>query len=176
MTDDAPIKQLLRCQGEFMAYLMAIVRDFDAAEEVFQNAAVVILEGAASGAAIRDFRAWAKEIVRRQALYYLRQRVQAQRHVRPIEAELFEALSRAFLEEDGAAAGREAQALRACLDQLPAPRRRLLALRYETHASFEQIAAAVQSTAAAVQRTLSRVRKTLHDCVRAALLRPDEGR
>jgi RNA polymerase sigma-70 factor (ECF subfamily) len=168
MNDPTPIKELLRYQGEFLAYLMAITRDFNAAEEVFQNAAVVIIEGATAGEPIRNFRAWAKEIVRRQALYYLRKQGQQARHFRPIDPELFDAISQAFLEEDDGP-GLEVQALRQCLQKVPAQQRRMLALRYESRASFEQIARTVGTTAGAVQRALSRLRKALHDCVRAAL-------
>ena len=80
MNDPALIKDLLRHQGDFMAYLMAMVRDLDAAEEIFQNAAVVIMQhSTAAEGPIRDFRAWAKEIVRRQALHYIRARGRAAR-------------------------------------------------------------------------------------------------
>ncbi|MBL8794347.1 MAG: sigma-70 family RNA polymerase sigma factor [Planctomycetia bacterium] len=168
MDDGTPIKELLRYQGEFLAYLMAITRDYSAAEEVFQNAAVVIIEGATAGEPIRNFRAWAKEIVRRQALYYLRKQGQQAKHRRPLDLDLFEAISDAFLEEDDGP-GVEVQALRRCLDKVPAPQRRMLAMRYEGRASFEQIAETVGTTAGAVQRALSRLRKALHDCVRTAL-------
>lgn len=169
MDPATPIKELLRYQGEFMAYLMAILRDFDAAEEVFQNAAVVIVEGATAGEPIRNFRAWAKEIVRRQALYRLRQQAQESRRFRPISLELFEAISAAFLEEDTEEVRREVQALRHCLDKLPPRQRELLVLRYERRQSFEQIGEAAGTTAGAAQRSLSRIRLALHDCILAAL-------
>ncbi len=130
MNDATPIKELLRYQGEFLAYLMAITRDFNAAEEVFQNAAVVIIEGATAGEPIRNFRAWAKEIVRRQALYYLRKQSQQARHLRPIDPDLFEAISEAFLEEEDVP-GVEVKALRQCLQKVPAQQRRMLTLRQE---------------------------------------------
>jgi RNA polymerase sigma-70 factor, ECF subfamily len=168
MNDATPIKELLRYQGEFMAYLMAILRDFDTAEEVFQNAAVVIVEAATAGETIRNFRAWAKEILRRQALYALRKQAQDAKRFRPISPELFDAISAAFLEEDEEA-GREVQALRLCLEKLPPRQREMLAQRYEGRQSFEQIGQTAGTTPGAVQRALSRIRAALHDCVRAAL-------
>jgi RNA polymerase sigma-70 factor, ECF subfamily len=173
MDDATPIKELLRYQGEFLAYLVAITRDFNAAEEVFQNAAVVIIEGATAGEPIRNFRAWAKEIVRRQALYYLRKQGQQARHRRPIDPDLFEAISEAFLEEDEGP-DIEIKALRECLEKVPAPQRRMLAMRYEGRSSFEQIGKTVGATPAAVQRALSRLRKALHDCVQVTLRKTEE--
>ncbi len=170
MNDSTPIKEFLRYQGEFMAYLMAILRDFDTAEEVFQNAAVVVIEGAAAAREpIRHFRPWAKEIVRRQALYRLRKQAQEAKLFRPISPELFDAISAAFLEDDAGGIGQEIQALRRCLEKLPPRQREMLVRRYERQQSFEQIGQAAGTTPAAAQRALSRIRMTLHDCVLATL-------
>jgi RNA polymerase sigma-70 factor (ECF subfamily) len=177
MSDSTPIKEFLRCQGEFMAYLMAILRDFDAAEEVFQNAAVVIVEGGAKSEPIRNFRAWAKEVVRRQALYRLRKDAQDARRHRPVTPELFDAITSAFMEEpslddradESLGATREIRALRGCLQKLSDRQRELLARRYERRQSFAEIGTAVSSTAGAVQRAISRIRMNLYDCVQASL-------
>jgi RNA polymerase sigma factor (sigma-70 family) len=174
MSDPDFVRQLLRYQGDFMAYLMAMVRDLDAAEEVFQNAAVVVMQHAGSPDAepIRDFRAWAKEIVRRQALHYLRAKGRAAR-VAAVEPELLVQIDRAFDEDatDPADRQRELDALRECTTRLPDVQRRMVAMRYEGRASFDAIGAAVGRTTAAVQRSLSRTRRMLHDCVQAKLIR-----
>lgn len=48
--DEVPhIQQYLRLRHEFMRYLYAITRDADMAEEVYQNAAVLIMEQAEQG-------------------------------------------------------------------------------------------------------------------------------
>src|SRR5258706_15517918 len=99
MVDEPLIKQLLRHQGLFMGYLVAITRDLGAAEEIFQNVAVVILEQGPKEP-IRGFHAWAKEIVRRQALHYLREKSQAQR--RSMAPQLLE---RSFLALDSDSGG-----------------------------------------------------------------------
>ena len=91
MTDVPLIKRFLQHQSEFMAYLMAITRSFDASEEIFQNAAVVIMEK--TDASIDDFRAWSKEVVRRQALHYLRKQVQSEKKIKPIEPNLLEQIT-----------------------------------------------------------------------------------
>lgn len=168
------IRQLLRYQADFLAYLMAIVHDLHAAEEIFQNAAVVVMQhvGDPDAMPVRDFRLWAKEIVRRQALHYLRARRRASR-VAAVEPGLLAEIDRVF-DEDVTNADqrqRELDALRACNTLLPEVQRRMVAMRYERRASFDDIGTAVGRSAAAVQRALSRTRKMLHDCVRAKLTR-----
>src|SRR5579859_4845128 len=153
MADEPLIKQLLRHQALFMGYLVAMTRDLAAAEEIFQNVAVVVLEQGPREP-IRDFQAWAKEIVRRQALHYLRETSQA-RH-RSMAPELLEGISLTLDAEPLGAQGppRERDALAQCLKTLPPRSRRIMALRYEKHHSFEEIGAVLESSAQAIQRTI----------------------
>jgi len=169
MADQPLIKQLLQSQGLFMGYLIAITRDLGAAEEIFQNVAVVVLEQGAREP-IRDFQAWAKEIVRRQALHYLRERARNRQH--SMAPELIDGLSMALQEEAPGSDGppRERDLLALCLKILAPRSRRILALRYEKRQSFEEIGAALESSAQAVQRAVSRIRMSLHDCIRTRLL------
>ena len=73
LMDETPlIQQYLQHRSEFMGYLYAITRDAELSEEIYQNAAVVVMEKAAQPETIRNLRAWAKEVVRRQALHAIR--------------------------------------------------------------------------------------------------------
>ena len=175
MSDVPLVKQLLQHQARFMGYLMAITRDLEAAEEVFQNVAVVVMERAAAEKP-RDFYAWAKEVVRRQALSYIRDARRLRERSRPVDPSLLEGLSRSFLDDATGeeVARQEAAALRQCVEKLEDRGRRMVALRYEERRSFGEIASALETTATAVQRALSRVRRALHDCVHGAL-RAAEG-
>ncbi|HEV3027039.1 MAG TPA: sigma-70 family RNA polymerase sigma factor [Planctomycetota bacterium] len=168
MADEPLIKQLLRHQGLFMGYLVAMTHDLGAAEEVFQNVAVVVLEQGPKET-IRDFQAWAKEIVRRQALHYLREKGQAQR--RSMAPELLEGLSLTLDSDAGRGEGplKERDALAQCLKVLPPRSRRIMSLRYEQRRSFEEIGAVLESSAQAIQRAISRIRQSLQDCVRTRL-------
>jgi len=171
--DETPlIQQYLQLRSEFMGYLYAMTRDAELAEEIYQNAAVVVIEKAGQPESIRDFRAWAKEVVRRQALHAIRARAAAQRHGRSVSPELLEAVSIAFMDDTSgeSVVREEASALRQCLDGLPKDKRELVALRYERSSSFDEISKHTGSTPAAVQRALSRIRRSLHGCVQRRML------
>lgn len=150
-----------------MAYLVAITRDVNSAEEIFQNSAVVIMEKSTEPEQIRDFHAWSKEIVRRQALNYLQRQVRHEQRVKPIQPVLLDQITRAFIGDSTVESRieQEAFALRACVSELAKSERLLLHLRYTQRASFSTIADAVGKTDGAVQRSVSRIRKRLHDCV-----------
>ncbi len=176
MNDVPPIQQYLQFRSEFMGYLYAMTRDFELAEEIYQNAAVVVIEQSKKPDTIRDFRAWAKEVIRRQALHALRAKGNAAKHTRLVSPELLDVVSSTFLEEDATAGPdqEEAGALRLCLDELTARKRNLIALRYENSASFNEISEHVGSTPAAVQRALSRIRNMLHGCMKRRLQMTEE--
>lgn len=166
--DETPlIQQYLQLRSEFMGYLYAMTRDAEFSEEIYQNAAVVVMEKANKAEPIRNFRAWSKEVVRRQALHAIRAREVATRHGRVMSPELLEAVSDAFLRDssEDALVLDETRALKLCLDRLPKDKRELVALRYERNSSFDEISQQTGSTPAAVQRALSRIRKLLHGCV-----------
>ena len=165
------IQQYLQLRSEFMGYLYAMTREAELAEEIYQNAAVVVLEKAEEPEAIRNFRAWAKEVVRRQALHAIRAREVSARHGRATSPELLEAISDAFVEDASkdSVVRDEAGALKLCLEGLPSDKRELVAMRYECDSSFDEISERIGSTPAAVQRALSRVRKVLHECVQRRL-------
>src|SRR5205814_1589051 len=106
------------------------------------------------------------EIVRRQALHYLREQSQARQ--RSMAPELLEGLSLALDDEPLRPDGppREREALARCLKSLPPRSRRILSLRYEKRQSFEEIGVLLESSSQAIQRTISRLRQSLHDCIR----------
>lgn len=173
MTVDVPlIKRFLQHESEFFAYLMAITHNLSASEEIYQNAAVVVMEYAIKGEQIRDFRAWAKEVVRRQAFHYLRKESKEKHLVRGIEPGLLDEVTRIFMEDSSSEQQRQREsiALKQCIQEVAQPvQRKMLALRYEQEASFDEIGRVVSKTEGAVQRALSRVRKQLHDCVQSKL-------
>ena len=176
--DETPlIQQYLQLRSEFMGYLYAMTRDAELAEEVYQNAAVVVIEKSNEPEAIRNFRAWAKEVVRRQALFAIRNRQAAVQHGRSMSHELLEAISDAFIHDpsEDAAALDETRALKHCLDSLPQDKRELIVMRYERSSSFEHISEHIGSTPPAVQRALSRIRKLLHGCVQKRMQLAEEG-
>ncbi|QDT59724.1 RNA polymerase sigma factor [Stieleria bergensis] len=166
--DEKPlIQQYMQLRSEFMGYLYAMTRDAELAEEIYQNAAVVVIEKADQPEVIRNFRAWAKEVVRRQALHAIRARATAERHGRSMSPELLEAIADVFVhdESDAGVVFDETLALKQCLGGLSKDKRELVALRYERDSSFEQISKQLSSTPTAIQRALSRIRKQLHGCV-----------
>ncbi len=149
-----------------MGYLYLLTGSRDASLEVFQNAAVVVLEYAKLDE-IENFRAWSREVVRRQALLYLRKESTQRKHCRTLAPELIDAVSEVFVSNPSNI--REAQVFEDCFKKLTENQKRMIDLRYGSGFSFDRIAMIIHSSAAAIQRSLSRIREQLRGCIQRRL-------
>ncbi len=148
------------------AFIYSIIRDRDAAEDVFQDVTMVSFQKCAEFAEGTDFGAWLREIARLRVLK-AREGI-ARAHV---------LLDPGAIDAVAAAHGRHAvkdwedreAALRRCLERLPERSRRLVEFRYREALPFAAIAERIRSTANTVQVTLSKARKMLRECIEARL-------
>lgn len=166
LTREDLLRELLARQRGALGYLLSVLGDAHAAEEVFQDTAVALLQQEVPPG-LDDAGAWLGGILRNQALMHLRTRQRAQRRGSPVDPALLEALAGAAVADAGEEG--EQQALHACLGELPEPAQRMIRQRYESGLDFAAIAAAAASTEAAVQRALSRLRERLRACIERRL-------
>ena len=163
------LKLFLSYQDDFMAYLYSLTGNRDACLDIFQNSAVAIMEQGSLDH-VENFRAWSKEIVRRQALYFLRTEAGQKMRCRAISPDLLDAISEVFVREDTENdASDNTDRMAHCVDKLPDTQKNLINLRYGKNLSFQQVAEAVESTSGAVQRSISRIRNRLRRCVQQKL-------
>lgn len=158
------VEQFLEHRETILAFIFALTRDFDLAEEICQQTAQVILEEAERGAAVSRFRAWACEIARRRvAEHYRRQ----QR--RPTVA-LCEVVDRAFAEYEPADnLAVQLQHLKECRDRLRGRSQEVIEGFYRDRKSIRELAAALNWQENSVKVALARARKVLADCLREKL-------
>ena len=169
MPNDA-LKELLGFRSELLGFIRAILRNAADAEDLFQETCRIILEKSGETPAIVDFRAWAKEIARRQVLQHYRA-LRARRISAIPSEEMADLVSDVYLKhslrpEDLA---EESAALRACLEQMPERQRHLIRLRFLAGQGYDSIARAIRSSEASIRRMVARTRLLLMECVRQRL-------
>jgi RNA polymerase sigma-70 factor (ECF subfamily) len=162
---DEFLKLLLQHQTEVKAFIGAVVFDRHLREDVFQEVAVALWQQMDRYDWERPFAAWARGIAARKILQL---RDQNARFPVAFAPETIQALLEEFdrTEETSSAS---VDALRECLERLPAHSRRLLEWRYEQNLACEQIAGKTQRSLDAVYQTLSRIRAKLEECIRRRL-------
>jgi RNA polymerase sigma-70 factor, ECF subfamily len=169
MANDA-LKELLGYRSELLGFIRAILRNPADAEDLFQETCRIILEKAHETGPILDFRAWAKEIARRQVLQHYRTLRTRKTSTVPSE-EMAELVSDVYLKHSPTREelAEESAALRACLDQVPERQRQVIRLRFLAGQGYDSIARAIQGSEGAIRRMVARTRLLLMECVRQRL-------
>jgi RNA polymerase sigma-70 factor (ECF subfamily) len=156
------IREFQRDRLRLIAYIRSLVGDADLTEDIFQEVSVVVLEKADQFAPGADLGAWCRGIARNLVL---REREHSRRLRAFTDLRIVELVDAAFLENEGRDLwDARRNLLRKCMEQLAAPSRELLELRYHVGLPLRQIGQKLGRTEAAVQVGLSRLRRWLGDC------------
>lgn len=158
---DEFVRLLGQHQRRVFLYVLSLVPRWNEAEEIVQETNVVLWREFGKFESGTNFAAWACKVAFHQVLAW-RKRRQRDRHT--FDDDVLEQVGTVAqgMEEE---LEERAQALAACVEQLPAVQRELIRLRYNESQSIEAIAGRQKRTLDAVYRALSRVRQVLHDCV-----------
>jgi RNA polymerase sigma-70 factor (ECF subfamily) len=150
------------------AYVMTMVPHPQDADDILQEAKVVMWRSFANFELGTNFGAWARKVAFHQVLAY-RKRKHRDR------LDFSEDFLRTVSEEAEQSADQLEQrerVLHDCVAKLPPEHRDALHLRYQEGLSLEDMAARLERTVGALYRLLSRVRHVLHECVTKNLNRP----
>jgi len=158
---DAVVREFLRERPSLFAFVLSLVRDFDRAEDVVQETAVVVMEQARDFAPGTDFGAWVRRIARNKVYNANR----AARRTVALSPEAVGAIEAAFPETDAG----WFDALRHCMTKLADRAREIVRLHYHERLAGAAIAARIGMTVEAVHMGLSRARAALADCVERRL-------
>lgn len=168
--DDSRTEEYLRllAQNErsIAAYVHGLVSHRTDAEEILQEAKVVMWKKFGDFEKGSHFPAWARKIALGLILNY--RRSSRRRRSSPMEETFIEAVAAEMdrLDENG---DFRREALERCLAKLPETHRRMILWRYFDEKGINTIADETRRTEGAVYRMLSRIRKALHQCIEREL-------
>lgn len=157
-------REWTRAQPVVSSYLGAVIRDFNSAEDLLQDVAVVLLKRFTEYDSARSFTGWALGIARLKVL-------EAQREPNEVFAgdpQLLVALEQAH-EELAPEIERRKAALRDCLLSVKGRALTLLKMRYDRSLTPQVIAAEMGMHSGAVRVMLTRTRQALFDCIQKQL-------
>jgi RNA polymerase sigma-70 factor (ECF subfamily) len=148
-------------QGRLYAYVLSLLGDPDAANDVLQETNVVLWRDAREFQPGSNFRAWAFRVAHFQVMAF-RQRQIRDRLV--FEDDLLQALSAGARETDEMFHARQ-ERLTGCLEKLPPAHREMVRSRYAEGQSVQAIARERGMTPNAAMQALFRIRQSLLQCV-----------
>ena len=159
------IRQITASQRRLYSYVLTLIPDPQAAEEILQQTNIVIWEKSQEIAAIENFSAWASKIAYFQTLAYLKRMKRDRLH---FDDEMVGKIATVASEREEALDARVA-VLRGCLRKLSDKDRDLIRRRYEFGGSLDGISKAVGRTRSAIKQALYRIRGSLMQCIEQTL-------
>ncbi len=173
MTDDSQVSEFLKLytahEVRLRAFALSLVPSWADAEEVVQQASLVMWQKFGSFQLGTRFFSWAARIV------HLTAKDHRKRQRRGV-VYFGEGFAEMVAEETAQAADELAErerVLSECIKKLKPKHRNLLDLRYREDHSGERIAGVVGTSVDAVYQSLARIRKALFDCVNRGLRQGD---
>lgn len=156
----------LALRDHLFGFILALTRNRDDAEEIFQEVGLAVADEANRGTKVTNFPAWAREVARRRVAEHRRKASLRGKHLR-LSDSLEETVDLAFSEaQPDPEEDREKQAfLESCLEELGGRTREVIERRYRDLQSIPQIASGIGWTEGSVKVALSRGRKSLAACV-----------
>ncbi len=168
MSQPPLIRVFLERRRLVFGFIYALTRDADAAEEIFQEVSVAVLEENARGTDVGRFLPWVCGVARHRVFDYYRRK--GKRHaltalMADTIAEVFD--QHAETPEDTA---RRIRGLLDCVEELPIRQRQLVELHYRDQMRLAQVADKMGWKPDAVKVGLSKIRKALLACLRGKSL------
>jgi RNA polymerase sigma-70 factor, ECF subfamily len=171
MTDSNRSQQFVRLLEEasprILAYLDALLLNRNDAEDVFQEACIVLWQKFDEFQPDKSFLAWALGIAQNKAMHL--QRSSSRRNALLWKPETQASLMDAVMEMDASHADGAMTALSGCLDRLADLDRQLVQRCYGEGISVRQVADELGRSPQSVHNSLRRVRANLLECVERTL-------
>ena len=170
LTKQQFVDLLTEHQSQLFGFIYALVHNWDDAEDLYQQTALVLWKKMAEFEPNTAFFHWACKTARYEVLNHMRRKSRDKVQ-----------LSQAFVDGVCEAADRQKseaeierqQALIECVSQLSAPDRKLLEDCYTGPEPIHEVASRAGRSANAVYNALARIRRAVQECVRRRLSQED---
>ena len=161
---------IVASRRQITAAAWLVVRDVQAAEDIFQNVALKAYQADGDFSSASAAMSWAFVTARREAIDWLRRR---RRESPVLSDDICEVLEAEWSHEASPGADSYADALQECLTIASETSRKLLRLRYLEERACKEVAAELGLGLDAVYQRLSRVHRVLRTCVEQRLKRAE---
>jgi len=158
--------EFLAQRHRLMAYLIGLLGDAHAAEDIFQEIWMRLAAHQADD--IQNTNAWCRAVGKNLVLHHWREKG---RQKISVDSELLERIDQAFDEDDDRDRGHRNRkdALGECVKDLPDHSQSLLDQKYTQGLSFAELSKSTGKSENALMMTLSRIRKKLQECIERRL-------
>ncbi|MEM7236141.1 MAG: sigma-70 family RNA polymerase sigma factor [Planctomycetota bacterium] len=152
---------LLTDQPSLTAYVATIVRDFHAAEDIFQEVCVKAVAASGTFTDTKHVLKWSRVTARNRSIDHLRKK----RAQVGLSEELLDVLEVEWPSVGDGSGHERLESLRRCMERLTTKNREILRLRYFSSLSGKEVAQRIGRKVETVYQSLARIHKRLALCV-----------
>lgn len=163
MQEETLVTNILRYKKVLTGMLTAMVGDVNAAEDLFQETAIILTRKRAEADEDAPFVAWARAVAVNVVRDYRKK--SARRKVRLLDDATLESVAAVFEQTEEPLWDIRREALRKCAEGLPDRERGVIRRRYDGAEPIEALAASLGMSRGALDTLLYRIRRALHACV-----------
>ena len=163
MKEETLVRNLIQHQRGLKAMLFAMVGDHNVAEDLFQEAAMVMTRKRPELAEEGNFPAWGRAICFNMVRDHRKKSGRRREH--QLDGQSLENIYTAFEKKGAFILEDRKKALALCIEKLEPGHRDLLRKRYEDNVPVEVLAASLSRTRGALDTMLFRIRAVLAECV-----------
>jgi RNA polymerase sigma-70 factor, ECF subfamily len=163
------IQDLTASQNSLYGYILSLLPDRSVAQDVLQEVSLTAWQKRADFTPGTSFFAWASKIA---YFHVLSHRRKMSRDKLVFDDEVLDYLAERQLERVEEVS-RRGEALKSCLEKLPAGQRQLIEQRYAPGGSVQRIAEQAGKSVGAISQTLYRIREALMKCVEQNMVKED---
>lgn len=159
------VRLLLEHRDGLFGFILALTHDREAAEEIFQEVGIAVVQESHQGERVERFLPWAHELARRRVAEYYR-KSSRRRAMERLES-LDDVVAEAF-EENPLEPGTERRRqdyLETCIEELSPGQREMIERRYKDRGSIREIAGSLERTEGSVKVGLWKARQQLSRCI-----------
>lgn len=164
MDDNAELfLKITENRSRIMATVVAMTRDFNVAEDLFQETVLEVMKSAQRFDSTRDFAPWACAIARNVVRRHWRRQ---EKQPVAIAQDALDSLAEIAADDPDPEHWQEERlALRKCLEKIPERMRKLVVLRYGHNCKGQELARRALMKPGSLRTTLLRLRQKLRNCV-----------
>lgn len=166
------VLSLSEVRSRIFAVIVAMVHDYDLAEDLFQETIGEVLKSESRFEPTQSFAPWACGIARNVVRQHWRR---AKNAPTTGVCELLSELAEIVEDAEDERWRTERRSLRRCFQRLPDRMQQLLILRYGHNLKGKQLAASTSIKAGSIRTTLARLRAQLSECIRVQWLKTEIG-
>jgi len=162
---------IARHQSELYAYIFAVVRNWENADDLFQSVCLILWQKFDLFRPDSNFFLWARQTAKFEIRKFL-----TRRHApNYVSDELLDALAESALSTQRSGIDLGLAALKGCREKLSSEDGELLELRYVEDLGSREIADRLQRPQPSICRSLNRIRGWLLDCIKNELARQERS-